>query len=373
MTEQTQRNIPLAKASIGKEEEEAMIETLRSGWLTHGDKNKIFEKQFAEFIGVKHAISMNSCTAALFLAIKANDIAGEVILPSFTFSASANAIVTAGATPVFADIDEQTGMLDPKSVEAAITDKTQAVMVVHFAGQSADIGALKSICDKHNLVFIEDSAEAIGAEYNGGRTGSFGFGCFSFFPTKNITCGEGGMFTTNDDELAKRVSVLMAHGIEKAQNPPFSGFRSASVAGYNFRLSNILAAIGVEQMKKIDRFNARRREIATLYNELLSQVEQVKTPVEKDGRVHVYQMYTIRVESETRNQLLNHLIQKGVGASVHFSPPVHLQEYYRDKFTSVPLPVTERLHNEILTLPIFTEKTNDEERYVCDQIKVFFD
>ncbi len=370
----SKKNIPLSQASIGKEEEKAVLETLHSGWLTHGDKNKEFEKNFAEYVGVKHAISMNSCTSALFIALKANNITGEVILPSFTFSASANAVVTAGAIPVFADINYETGNLDTKSVEGVISNKTEAIMVVHFGGQAANIGELKNITEKHNLLLIEDSAEAIGAEYDGYKTGSFGVGCFSFFPTKNITTGEGGMFTTNDDNLAEKAHLLIAHGIPKAQNPPHPGYRSATLPGYNFRMSNLLAAVGVEQMKKIDTFNQKRRHTANLYNELLEPIKEVETPTEKTDNLHVYQMYTIKTNTNIRNELLAHLKENGIGASIHFSPPVHLQEYYKKQnFKSTTLTNTEKLANEIITLPMFPDMSEEDVRYICTKIKNFFE
>jgi perosamine synthetase len=365
--------IPLGKAELGPEEEQAVLETLRSGWLIHGDKNKQFEDQFKNYLGVKHALTMNSCTSALFLAVLAHDITGEVIVPSFTFSASANAIVTAGATPVFADVYEDTAMLDPMSVEQCITDNTQAIMVVHFAGQSADLDPLVALCKKYNLVLIEDSAEAVGATYKGRRTGSTGTGCFSFYPTKNLTTAEGGMLTTHDEALAERVELLMAHGIKKVEHAPFVGYRSASIAGYNFRLPNVLATIGVEQMKKIDRFNMRRRELATLYNARLASINGITTPVEKEGRMHTYQMYTIRVADAVRNILVAHLNKQGIKASVHFSPPVHLQEFYKDFEQRVPLTVTEKIHKEIITLPLFTEMTTEQVHRVCDVIERFMD
>ncbi len=366
--------IPLCRANIGKEEKIAVNEVLKSGWLTHGDKNKLFEKNFAEYIGVKYAISMNSCTSALFLALVANNIKGEVIIPSFTFVASANAVVTAGATPVFADVDYDTCMLIPESVESAITSKTEAIMTVHYAGQAAPIKELQKICKKHNLLFIEDSAEAIGAEYFGKKTGSFGVGCFSFFPTKNITTGEGGMLTTNNKKMADKISILIAHGIDKKKNPgTVSGYRSASYAGYNFRLSNLLAAIGVEQLKKIDILNKKRKILAKRYNNLLKDVPQISMPKIKENRTHVWQMYTVKVSSKHRNNLVKRLIDSGVEASVHFFPPVHEQIFYKNRFRKrVVLKNTEKLSREILTLPMYPDMKTGDVDYVCKIIREYF-
>ncbi|HTR18378.1 MAG TPA: DegT/DnrJ/EryC1/StrS family aminotransferase [Candidatus Paceibacterota bacterium] len=366
--------IPLSKASIGKEEERAVVSALRSGWLTHGYNNKAFEEAFAGYIGVKHAITMNSCTSALFLALVANDITGEVILPSFTFVASANAIVTAGATPVFADVDYATRMLDPKSVEKCITKKTQAIMVVHYAGQPGPLKELQRLCKKHDLLLIEDSAEAIGCDYQGKKAGSFGIGCFSFFPTKNITAGEGGMFTTNDEKLAEKVSALIAHGIDKKKDKgPTPGYRSARYAGYNFRMSNILAAIGVEQMKKIDGLNRKRQKLAREYDTLLRDVSQVATPTIAPGRTHVYQMYTITVPAKDRDALARTLIDSNIEASVHFIPAVHQQIFYKKNYKArVPLRVTERLCGEILTLPMYPDMSLSDVKRVCAVIKTYF-
>ena len=362
------RKVPLCKADIGEEELNIVHEVLASGWLTHGPKNKEFEEAFASYIGVKYAVSLNSCTAALFLALKAHNITGEVILPSFTFSASANAIVTAGAVPRFADIDEETYMLDPKSVEALITRKTEAIMVVHFGGQAGSIKELKELALKHKLLLIEDSAEAIGSEYEGRKTGSFGVGCFSFFPTKNMTTGEGGMLTTNDKKIAETVALLSAHGIPKLVNPPHVGYRSAVMPGYNFRLSNILAALGTVQLKKLDAMNEKRRVAAAKYNKLLSAIPGIVVPVEKLGRKHVYQMYTVRVAKEKRNKFVQKLKDAGIEASVHFNPPVHLQDYYKEIYPT-NLPVTEKIAEEIVTLPMYPDIREEDIAYVCDIIR----
>ena len=368
------KRIPLSKASIGAAEQRAVLSVMKSGWLTHGPENVRFEDMFARYIGVKHAISMNSCTSALFLSLVANDITGEVILPSFTFVASANAIVTAGATPVFADVDYDTCMLDPKSVEAAITPRTQAIMLVHYAGQPGPLKELQELCEKHKLLLIEDSAEAIGSTYEGKKTGGFGIGCFSFFPTKNITTAEGGMITTDDDALAEKISALMAHGMDKKRDKStIPGYRSARYAGYNFRLSNMLAAIGVEQMKKIEKLNKKRQQLAAVYNKALKSVKEVALPVTKEGRTHVYQMYTIKVPAEHRDALVGALREHNIEASVHFIPAVHDQIYYKEKYKpTVPLTVTDRLCSEIITLPMYPNLSIADVRRVCTVISDYF-
>lgn len=343
---------------------------LRSGWLTHGPKNKELEKQFADYLGVGYALTLNSCTSALQLALEAAGITGEVLVPSFTFVASANAIVTAGATPVFVDIDYKTCNMDLNDARSKINKKTEAIMVVHYAGQSCDMDTVMELAQRYNLHVIEDSAEAIGAQFKGKRTGAFGTGCFSFFPTKNITTGEGGLLTTNNPELYEKAKTLIGHGISSStlerekKNRPW--LRAATFAGYNFRMSNVLAAIGVEQMKKIEEMNELRRKYAQYLNERLQKFEyEIDLPYEAPDCLHVYQMYTIKLKDPTkRDAFFQGMTAKGIGVSVHFDPPVHLQPFYQKNYPVLPksLPVTERAAISIVTLPMFpglTEKNLD--------------
>jgi len=362
--------IPLSKPYLDKKELKAIEKVLNSGWLAHGPKNQEFEEMFAKYTGTKYAVSMNSCASALFAVIKALDITGEIILPSFTFSASANAIITAGAKPVFADIDYQTNNIDPEDIKRKITSKTQAIMPVHFAGQSCQMDEIMKIAKKHKLWVIEDSAEAIGAEFKEKRTGSFNIGCFSFFPTKNLTTGEGGMVTTNDKNLIQKIKTLMGHGIPKMTDQRIKEkkpwHRSAVMPGYNFRMSNILAAIGVEQMKKIDKMNSLRRKHAAYLNQKLKNIDSIDLPIETQQFKHVYQMYTIKLKKGNRDELVKKLKQKGIEASVHFDPPVHLQSYYHQKDR---LPITEKLSKSIITLPMFPQLTKKELDYMIITIK----
>lgn len=367
--------IPLCEPAIEDEEVNAVEEVLRSGWLAHGPKNDEFEDVFADYVGVEHAISLNSCTSALHLAIEVNDITGEVIVPSFTFVASANAIVTAGATPVFVDIGRETRNLDPKAVEAAITQDTEAIMVVHYAGLPADMGAIMDIAEDNDLVVIEDTAETIGGTCDGQTAGSFANGCFSFYPTKNITTGEGGMFTTDDDEIAEKVAALIGHGIpsttfdrEDADQP---WYRAATQAGYNFRMSNVHAALGVEQMKKIDKLTSTRRDHAAYLTERLQEVSGIEPPVVPEDREHAYQMYTVLTdESIDRNAFVERLTEEGVGASVHFFPPAHEQPRYEDDgYVGGDLTVTEAVSRNIVTLPMFPKLTDEELDYIIETIE----
>jgi len=364
--------IPLSKPMLNKKELGAVKKVLESGWLTEGPKNQEFEENFARFIGTREAVTCNSGASALFLAIKALNIKGEVILPSFTHMASANAIVTAGAKPVFADVDWKTGNIDVKDIEKKLTKKTQAIMPVHFAGQSCDMTEIMALAKKHKLEVIEDSAEAIGATWKGKKTGSFGIGCFSFFPTKNMTAGEGGMITLNDKALAKKIRTLAAHGVpssaferQKSKKP---WIREAVLAGYNFRMSNILAAVGVEQLKKLNQMNASRIKQAKYLSSHLKKIEGIEIPFEQKNSKHVYQMYTIKVNSKIRDAFVINLRKKGVGASVHFDPPVHQQPFYR-KFKKDKLPVTESLARSIVTLPFYPGLSKKDILFIVKAIK----
>lgn len=351
--------IPLCDPPLGDEEVEAVEEVIRSGWLAHGPKNEEFEDLFAEYVGVDHAISMNSCTSALQLAIECHNITGEVLVPSFTWVASVNTIVQAGATPVLVDIDPETRNVDPDSLEAAITDETEAIMIVHYGGQPCDMDAIVDITEEHDLLLVEDSAETIGGEYRGQPTGSFGVGCFSFYPTKNITTGEGGMLTTDDAEFARKVRAYVGHGIESTtldrENADESWYRAASSAGYNFRMTNMQAAMGVEQMQKVETLNQQRRDHAAYLTEQLASVPGITTPHEADHCKHVYQMYTVMTdESVERDALVRRLNERDIGASVHFYPPVHQQPRYENAdIRQTDLSNTEYVADNIVTLPMF--------------------
>ena len=368
-------NIPLCIPYIGEEEYEVVKGVLESGWLAHGPKNKEFEENFAKYIGVKKAISQNSCTSSLQLVLQAQGIKGEVILPSFTFVASANAIVNAGCKPVFADIEHDTCNIDPEQIKKKITDKTKAIMAVHFAGQSCKMDEIMEIANEHGLMVIEDSAECIGGLFNEKKTGSFGIGCFSFYPTKNLTTGEGGMITTNDEILANKISALTAHGIPKStferdkQEKPW--IRAAKYPGYNYRLCDILAAIGLVQLKKLDKMNESRRKHAQYLNKGLENIEAIETPVELGKCKHVYQMYTIKLLSNhiDRTKFITKLRENGIGASVHFDPPVHLQPYYLSFGYKGKLPVTEKVSNSIVTLPMYPQLKKEELDYMISSVE----
>ena len=365
--------VPLSRPHITEAEVTAVTEVLRAGWPTNGPKTTEFENRVAHYLGVKHAIAMNSATSALYLALVAQDIRGDVILPSFTFAATANAVVTAGATPVFADIEPDTCNLDPDDLSGRITPATEAVIVVHYAGHPARMDRIMAIAEKYHLAVIEDAAGTLGGEWQGRKAGSFATAAFSFFPTQNINCGEGGMLTTNDDVLACRVRTLAAHGIptttaerERSMRP---WYRTATVPGYNFRLSNLLSAIGVEQMRKIDLLNGARRRHARFFNENLAPFEELVLPTELPDAKHVYQMYTVRVDGVERDVFVRALRERGVAASVYFDPPVHLHECYREPYARLQLPVTENAASTIVTLPMFPSLTHAERDEVIESVE----
>ncbi len=357
-------DVPLSLPCVGEEEAEAVRRVLESGWLAHGPEVRAFEQAFADYIGVSHAVALNSATSALHLALTALGRHGEVILPSFTFVASANAVVTAGCTPVFADINPVSLCLDTDAVKAKVTEKTVAIMPVHFGGRSCDMAPLMELAEQHGLMLLEDSAEAIGATYAGKMTGSFGIGCFSFFPTKNLTCGEGGMLTTDDDsDLADRVRALRGHGIATSTHSRLNAerpwYREAAMPGYNYRMPDVLAAIGRVQLAKLPQMNEARIRHAAWLDARLRKLEGVQLPVPPANGNHVYQMYTVVLDCRLydRDAVVNQMRRHGIGASVHFDPPVHRQEYYRKNFPHSNLPATESVTGSILTLPIFPDMT----------------
>lgn len=363
--------IPLCIPSIDRNDISSVIKTLKSGWLAHGPKVKEFQSFFSDYIGTKHAIPMNSWTSGGHLIIKALGIKGEIIIPSFSFVATANVCITAGATPIFCDIDYDTCTINPEEIEKKITDKTEAIMPVHFAGQTANMKAIVKIAQKYNLRIIEDSAECIGGTYDGKKAGSFDIGCFSFYPVKNIATGEGGMVTTDDDEIADRIRALSAHGIssiafdrEKNQEP---WERSAILAGYNFRMSDINAALGVTQMKKLDYMNDKRRVHAAYLTKNLDKVNGIITPTETENCIHVYQMYTIKVEGIIRNKFIHMLREFGVGASVHFTPPIHLQPVFKGQ--GGDLPVTVKVARSIVSLPMYPDLTHKQLDYIIENVE----
>jgi len=364
----------LSRPYIGKEEVKSVKEVLLSGWISSGSKVRELERRFAEFIGTKYAVSLNSCASALQLAIQAHGLKGEIILPSFTFVASVNAIINAGCIPRFADIEYETCTIDSQKIEKLINKKTVAIMPVHYAGQSCNMRRIMVLSKKYNLAVIEDSAEAIGATFRRKKTGSFGIGCFSFFATKNMSCGEGGMVTTSDKIIRNKIAAYSSHGISKYGNVSKKSpwHKEAAYFGYNQRMSNIAAAVGVVQLNKLEIMNKKRREHARYLNERLRKFMEIEIPVERPECYHVYQMYTIKFNSNalSRDKFVYRLRKRGIEASVHFYPPLHNQalckKYRKPKDV---LSVTEEICKKIVTLPLYPHILKKELDYVVTSIE----
>ncbi len=366
--------IPLFRPSLGAAEVNAVRDVLRSGWVVYGPKNEELEQAISRMLGVRHCITVNSGASALYLALKALGVTGEVIIPSFTMSATAHAVVTAGARPVFAEVDLRTGNLDPRRIVERITRRTEAIMPVHFAGQPCDMGAIMRIARKRGLTVIEDSAECLGGKWQGRLAGTFGdAGCFSFWASKNITTGEGGAVVTNDSKLAQIVRSLASHGIMTSTRErerftrPWQ--RDAIAAGHNLRMSNIAAAIGVEQTKKLVSFNRLRRARAAELRRLITGVANIEPLHTLPKAYHVYQMFVVRVPAKIRDAFVLRLRERGVLASVHFDPPVHRQTFYRKQHGRISLPATDALAGEVITLPLFPAMSRQDVRTVARRVR----
>lgn len=334
----------MAKPQIGEEEKKAVMEVLDSGMIAQGPRVKAFEDAFAVMCGTKHAVATTSGTTALHVALLAHGIGkdDEVITSAFTFIASSNSILFVGARPVFVDIDPRTFNMDPSKIEAAITPKTKAILPVHLYGLSCDMDPIMEIAKKHGLAVIEDACQSHGAEYKGKKVGSFGTGTFSLYPTKNITSAEGGMITTNDPVIDEKCRVLRQHGMRKRY------FHDE--LGYNFRMTDIHAAIGLAQLKKLEKFNAQRQANAKFLSENL---KGVVSPYMPDGLTHVFHQYTVRVPGGKRDALRTYLNDHGVGSEVYYPVPIHKQSFYvRDFGYNDVLPETEFATMEVLSLPV---------------------
>lgn len=356
--------VSIAKPIIGEEEIENVVEVLKSGMIAQGPKVAEFEEKFAEWVGAKYAIATNSGTAALHVALLAAGIGpgDEVITTPFTFIASGNAIVYTGATPIFADIDLETYTLDPDTIEDLITDKTKAILPVQLYGQAADMDKIREIAKEHDLLVIEDAAQAHGAMYNDETVGSMGdMACFSFYPTKNMTTSEGGMITTNDDELAEKARVFRAHG----SNIKYKH----DEIGYNFRSSDIAAAIGLAQLDKIDGFNDQRIANAAYLNEGLKDIDGIVTPVSPENRKHVYHQYTIRVTKGNRDDWVKILTEKGIGTGIHYPIPLYNQPIYKELGFGGSSPNAEIAADSVISLPVHPSLSKEDLDLVIEAVK----
>ncbi len=339
--------IPIAKPIISDEEIEEVTKVLRSGFIAQGPKVAEFEEKFAKYIGVKHAVATSSGTTALHLALLAAGIGpgDEVITTPFTFAATGNAIIYVGAKPVFVDIDSDTYNINPKMIDEAVTDKTKAIMPVHLYGQPAEMDLINSSAKDHELLVIEDAAQAHGATYKGNKTGSLGdVGCFSFYPTKNMTTSEGGIITTDNEEIAEKSRVLRAHGESERY--------THVVLGYNFRMTDVAAAIGIVQLKKLDKFNEKRITNAKYLTEHINEINGIKAPYVASNVKHVFHQFTIRVERSKRDELMRFLNNRGIGTGIHYPKPIYEQKVYQELGFRASCPEAELASSEVISLPV---------------------
>ena len=342
--------IPIARPQMGDEEKERVWEAMSSGSLAQGPRVRELEERFAEFVGAAHAIATSSGTTALHLALLGYGIGGgdEVVTVPFTFIASANSVLYTGARPVFVDIDERDFTMDPELLEAAITDRTRAILPVSLYGQPARMHEIAEIADRRGLALVEDAAQAHGAAIGQRKSGTWGAGTFSFYPTKNMTTGEGGMVTTDDAELADRIRLLREHGMKVRYHH--------DVVGYNFRMTDLAAAIGLAQLPKLAAYNERRRAIAARYD---AELRGVIVPRTRPGVTHVYHQYTLRVNE--RDAFAERLRERGVGSAIYYPIPVHRQSPYMALgYGSQSFPVTDRLTAQVLSIPVHPSLSDDE-------------
>ena len=362
------RKIPIARPVIDEEEIEAVTRVLKSGILAHGEEVENFEREFAEYIGVKHAVAVVNGTVALDLALKALGIGpgDEVVTTPFTFIATANSILFQGAKPVFADIDLRTYNIDPEQVKEKITSKTKAIIVVHLYGQPADMKALTEIAEDHKLFLVEDCAQAHGAKFMGRKVGGFGHvSIFSFYATKNMTTGEGGMVVTNDDKIAEKVRLLRNHG----QQHKYYHVE----LGYNYRMTNVLAAIGRVQLRKLDKLNSIRRRNAEMLTKAISRIKGLVPPYVDPRVEHVYHQYVVRVTEDyplTRDQLAEELGKRGIGTAIHYPIPIHRQPLYqRLGYDQNCCPNSIEASKTVLSLPVHPSLTREDLDYIVKALE----
>lgn len=359
--------LPFARPSMSLAEERAVVESLRSGWLSTGPKVSEFEARFAEHIGARHAIGLNSCTAGLHLSLLLHGVGprDEVITSPITFASTANVIVHAGALPVFAEVDKRTFNLDPEDVERRITPATRAIIVVHFAGMPCPLAEFEELCGRHGISLIEDAAHAAGSAYEGRPVGARGnLTSFSFYATKNMTTGEGGMLVLNDDELADRARVLRLHGLSLDAWNRYgnSGYRHWDIieAGFKYNMTDLQAALGLQQLAKLAEFNARRAEIAARYDSAFADIPGIRplSHAVPPRWLHPHHLYVLLTIPETlgftRDEMMDRIQRAKVGVGVHFRA-VHLHPYYRQTYGFHPggLPVAEGVGDNVLSIPLF--------------------
>lgn len=368
--------IPVFKPSLGKDEERAIGEVLKSGWIGNGPKTSEFEEKFKKFIGAKNALALNSASAAIHLAILGANIqeGDEVITPSLTFVATNHPILMQRGTPVFCDVDSDTLCADPSDIAKKITKKTKAIVVVHYGGHPVDLDPVVKLCRDRGITLIEDCAHASGTYYKGKHVGRFGnFGCFSFAAIKNLTTGDGGMLVGSSSKNIERARALAWSGIsqstwKRAQGKALKWQYNVVDIGWKYQMNDIAAAIGLVQLKKLKINNLKRKKIIQHYNKAFSDISWIETPVVKSYAQSSYHNYVIKVPERNRDRLSSYLSEQGIATSVHYMPSHHYKLYSK---YSHEVPVTEKVWKKILLLPIFPDLSLKDQEYIVDKIKKF--
>lgn len=375
------RQVPFYTPDIGEEEIAAVVETLRSGWITIGPRTQEFEKRFAAFVGAPYAVAVSSCTAALHLALDCIGIqpGDEVITSTLTFTATGATVLHAGGTLVLADVTPDTLNLDPADVGRKVSPRTRAIVPVHYAGHPAPMDELLDIARTHRLAVIEDAAHALPAAYKGRRVGTIGdLTAFSFYATKNLCTGEGGMLTTSNEEWADVLRTRRLHGMSRDAWRRYSteGQWRYDVLypGFKYNMTDLNASLGLVQLRRLPQLYERRRQLAQRYYELLADVEAIQLPEVRPEVEHAWHLFVVRLRTEAlridRDRMIEELRQAGVGTQVHFIP-LHMHSYYRGRFGFQPeqFPVASAVAERIISLPLFTRMTDDDVAYVCDQLR----
>lgn len=368
--------IPYGRQWIDENDIEAVVEVLKSDYLTTGPIIEKFERKVADYVGAKYAVAVANGTAALHAACFAAGIkeGDEVITTPITFAASANCALYCGATPVFADINPRTCNIDVNEIRRKITSKTKAIIPVHFAGQPCEMDEIHQIAKEHQLIVIEDAAHALGAEYKGKRIGGLSdMTEFSFHPVKHITTGEGGMVTTNQKELYERLKLFRTHGItreerfmEKCDGP---WYYEQTDLGYNYRITDIQCALGISQLDKLPQFLERRKEIAKNYDRAFQGMEQIELPLQQEGCENAYHLYVIRLKNGKRKEIFEELRKAGIGVNVHYIPVYRHPYYQKHGYHKVSCPNAEKYYEECISLPIYPLLKKEEQQYVIEKVK----